>query len=403
MSKLTYNGLVFDSDGWQTLGFNQEAIYDESNTDLECVKITIAGHCVLSQCPGRAPFLPGAVGDPAATALAKTRLTSAFMKPQQSISFTVNGTEMMPSSSTIDARNGPRPLRCNVISITEGAFLCDVAIESHWVETSPAGSDGDGNQLKNEVGQILSHRWSETAKIDLNFYTTKTRTGKIVVSSAAYNSKKGIFLDKLRETLITTSIEPGFVRLDSQYTVHPNGLEMRYSIVDQERFRLPPAPASDAEGDYTITTQMTNGPGRFVTCRIKLTGPKKVQSNPGILMKAALGIALNQCRKAGGFFPTKVDFHEQLYRNEVEVMVAGRLNQQKRNRSEKKTLNLEAGLKNIGMAPLGSERGLARSPDPGTRGTANLLLRAAAFHDPSLGQTLDRTDNSVSGGIVPGG
>lgn len=399
MAELTYAGLYFDPAGWETLAFNQEAVYDDSGTDIECVRITIDGRCVITQ-----PFFPtgnaaeGDTGDEGnnddgAKTTAKMRIIRQFMRPRQALSFTVNGVEMIPQlqTSKIDCRNGPLPQWINVIQVTEKTFICNLRIISHWAEDS----------YLNEAGKILSHRWTETNEIDLNHYTRKTRSGKIVVSSSTYVTTA--FDATLRDSLITTSIDKGFVRESSRYMMDPNGLSMRYDFIDQERFRLPPAPASDSDGEYISSTQWQGGPGRFATCKVRLTGPKNDQAAPGKLVRLATQICFGKLRANGGFFPIRADFREKLYRNEVEVSLTGRLNPGQ-GQNEKQFMSLAASVKGIGLHPIGSGVNDLRIV-PTSRGTAGMVLQAAAYNDPTLTQTLNKANNalSIEGGTAPVG
>lgn len=399
MSRMSYNGIEFDPNGWLTLGFNQEAVYDESGTDMECVRITISGQCVLS-----APLFPtgeldddesGDSDDPAITN-PKLRLITNFMTPRKNLSFTVNGQQMIPqldgdeySNTKVDARNGPLPQYFNVTQLTEKSFLCNLAIVSHWAEKS----------FLTDNSNILSHRWTDSVDIDQNHYTTMTRTGKIKVSSAAYTSSGGAgSIDGLRKSLMTTGIRPGFVRRSSRYTLHPSGLEMGYAFTDVEEFRMPPKPVTTAAGDFSISTQLLGSPGKYATMQVKFQGPKMSEANPANLIRKAVAVCMNKIRGAGGFFPIKADLRESLYKNEVEVFITGRV----KTPANEKALSLLTSFKGIGTAPLGSDFA-AEFFGPGDRGTGSVLLHAAAFQDPTLGQTIDPQNwqLQVAGGLKP--
>lgn len=364
---------------------------DPSGTDMECVKISISGHCYIT-----APWVPQLTLE-GANSPGKTvqimRASSKFFEQRKTLSFIHGGVELIPTTSTVDARNGPHPLRFNILEITDKAFLVDLAIESHWA----------ANTTNTEAGSILSHRWSEESVVDRHFLTTKTRKGRIAVASSEYNSsKKEKGLDQLRDTLVSCSIPRGFIRLKSRYNVEESGVVMGYDHIDEEQFRMCPDGSTEADGEMHVMTQRQGTPGRFQTCWVMLRGPKRDTSEPAKLIKTAVSICYSKLRLNGGFFPTKAEFKEKLWRNEVFVSLSGFC------KSKVKLLDLQESLKGFGKTvPL--QVGF-NSPNPGSRGTAGLLLHAAAYHDPTLGQTLVPSDNSVKAtgalsqaGLIPGG
>jgi hypothetical protein len=110
------------------------------------------------------------------------------------------------------------------------------------------------------------------------------------------------------------------------------------------------------------------------------------------MIKTATVIAYQKCKLNGGFFPNKADFKENLWNNEVMVSLSGMC--KPANAKDKKWLTLEESMKGFGQTvkfQVGN-----KSPDPGTRGTADVLLHAAAYHDPRLKQILERKTNSLN-------
>jgi hypothetical protein len=400
MSILQYNGIQLGPDGWHTIAFDQVAEYDEWDSGIECVKYTISGRCAME---ANAPNT-------------LTQIRRALLTERMKLSFTVGGQQLIPQSTfnaidainqddevavarlanrpkqqyLIDARGGPKPRYCKIVDVSGSTFLIDYCIDSWWCE-DPALT---------ESGDVLSHRWRESVDIDVDFFTTKTRVGKLVVSPHIYTKPIGPSLDGLREDLVACAITPGFARTKSHYDIDETGTVLRYSFEEVEQYRMPPVPATRAEGFYDITTQKLNGPGRFVTCSVKLYGPKKKEATQNKLVAVAMGIISKKSKQAGAFFPIKCQVRENLYQNNVEVVMYGRLNPPQ---NAPNVLDLETSLVGIGVPPLGSEFGTP-PPDPGSRGTANLLLHAAAWHDNTLFQKLNN-DNAlqIPGGLPPVG
>jgi hypothetical protein len=66
-------------------------------------------------------------------------------------------------------------------------------------------------------------------------------------------------------------VPKGFVRERSEYTVDPSGLRLKYRVEDRQVYRMPPAPAFKAEGEYTEQFKKWGGM-RYGTVRVKLFG-----------------------------------------------------------------------------------------------------------------------------------
>ena len=408
MSVLVYTppgggAITFGPQGWETMEFVQEPWYEPSQTDCLGVKITISGDWILS-----APVPPISSGivlsgstnvfDGPAAALPTLRMVGNWARPRGTLSFKENGVEMIPTPPTgkADAKNGPLPGPMRITRLTEKTFRCSLSIVSHWAE-SAANSEG---------GLVLSSRWRDSVAIDQDQLSRRTRTGKVIVSSSSYITG-GSIIDDLRDTLICTSILPGFIREASNYTLSESGLELSYDFVDQEQFRMCPTLSTFAEGSMLVSTQRMGSPGRMQTVNVTLRGPKKQESNPTELASIAMGICFRKGQLNGGFFPTKADLRESLWKNEVSVTLQGmarpprKVKAKYRNkRSAKdffqKFLSLEASLKGFGKTVAGQVG--TKSPDPGTRGTGNILLHAAAYNDPTLAKTLSKLDNSLQQG-----
>ena len=329
--------------------------------------------------------------DPSEAAV-KIRNVSQWSKPRQKLSFTVHGQEMIPSSTkNLDSRNGPLPGPMRLRHMPEQGFVVDLSIVSHWAESTP----------NDQAGAILSSRWRDDVTIDRDLLSKRTRRGKVIVSSSSYYSPGGQgTTDGLRETLVTCSIDPGFVRESSHYDLAENGLELSYELVDQELFRMFPDGTTGAVGTMITGSQIMGTPGRPQIVSVTLKGPKLAASSPQQLISQATAIATLKGRLNGGFFPTKATFKENLWNpNEVTVTLEG-MAKKPTGANAQVFLGIEATLNGFGQIVAGQIG--ATSPGAGgvtatlgTRGSANILLHAAAYQDPTLAKTLNKMTNSI--------
>ncbi len=388
MAILTYNSLKFDR--WLTTNYSQEMVYDQSDTDLMYIKTTIRGQAIVDG----TEFLD--INPTDATPVGSfTALRWQFMQPRQKLSFTVKGEELIPDalrltgSAVVDDRNGPKPRAFSIIgSLPQGSFVVYIEIETCFAET----------EALKDRSQIISHRWTEDVTIDENFYSTLTRNGRLRVSSAS-----GLRTEQQRESCIVYGIPKGFIRKSMRYQRSEDGLELSYSIVDQEKYRMPPPPATWADGTYAETCE--NGAIRFALMTISLKGPKKDTCDQGTLMKIALEIILQRARTTGLVEAGKQlpfirfsSFSEKLYDNEVTA--TARWICKPRKGLVKGNM---APISVFGKAPTYSAAGTA-SPDPGSRGTAGLYLQGAPYQSPTGDQSIDvATGNLTAKGTDPAG
>jgi hypothetical protein len=342
------------------------------------------------------PILAAAVAAPAganaATIMAYVR--ARLLQPRRSLSFTFNGQQLIPQpqtglAGTVDAKNGPRPIDCIVVDLANQTFLLTYSIEAYYWE-----NNGATIPVKNAPGRsILYNRWSETVDIDYKNYTTKRRSGKFIIRS---DNIGGNLADQFRNQMCVLGVIPGFVRESSSYTVDPSGLGIAYTIVDKEYFKPPPTPAFRASGKYIEETGK-GGVARFGSCNLHLEGDKVTSQS--LLVKTAIAIVSSKLTLNGADIVKdgiKIGFgymmllsaklEVDMYENIVDFYMRVQMPMA---RSRVKGINAYVGI--ITGTPY-TEAGdggnpFANTPDYLLRGTANILLQAAKYYDPSLGAT----------------
>lgn len=342
--------------------------------DYMYTRAVISGTCVVAQ-----PLSPTSGSDTPTETMA--RIQHMLLSPRRPLSFSVGGDTLfsvgnLAAATAIDAKNGPKPLHCTITRITDASYLVDYAIECH-VNQCGTSSAGQPN--------YVSHRWTETIDIDRHAMSKKTRVGRVIARSDMVTNA-----DLALRGLVSSPLEPDMQRISSQYTLSPDGLQLSYQFVDEEQYIAPPSPASEAEGEYSESTN--DGAVRYGEVRLMLRAAKL--TSKGILLARCLQIAVSKLQMAGGVAIGQFDnntadprkntmlvigtIRENLYRNEVEVRVRAML----------KTMTV----RRAGM-PFDSVRfttplvgaDVNRAPfDPGTRGTAQLQLVGAALQDPCL-------------------
>ncbi len=406
------------------LNFAQEAVYDEEggvDRILTRFDISIQTLLNIAYLDTIYPDIADAAGNPGTSNVGDIMNTirSRLLTPRKRLQVLTNGIDLIPPPQilgastvigTVDAKNGPQPQHCNITQLTNSTFWLNYRIVAHYVEIPK--KDSGGNTLRpfvnNPGNPVLSNRWSETVDLDNCQFSRRTRQGRIFVRS------DNIFAaspDALRSAMAVTGVPKGFLRESSSYTISPDGLALQYRITDQEQFKMPPSPAFEAEGTYTESSVSPNGAKRIGQVQLRLKGDKFTPQRD--LYQTAVSVAA-----AKAFLPAAT-LNGQAYQVALIQSFAIRVNMYQ-NEVE---CNIQTWLTPTGAANIGKERteglwGLdwkklaftpgsdgitGYTPAYRDRGTASLLLQAAAYWNPAdTGLQLNRQTDQNNAGLPIG-
>lgn len=321
---LVYNGVSID---WiKTNKFEQEAVRDESDTDLIYSHITIGVTGVLNSC---------IQGDSPWTWMDENR--SLLLEPRGKLYFNCDGEELIqspPVGFEYDAKLGPKPKICNITKMDGSTFMIYYEIETWLVDC--VISEGQPHP-------ILNNRWEVTTNIDSDYYATRTINGILVFNGYYIDQQAGNALDYAEhEGLIVPKIPDGWKREQINTRLSSDGLKLNYTIIDKEQHFAIPKPAVSIAATY----QETAGVGKLPDMHIQINEvnvtvkgqPGSEQSNTGRksstmadLMKIMMQIVLSRIdpdiKSAGtgpkqpGEWITYFSMKEDLFKNEVSVRV----------------------------------------------------------------------------------
>jgi hypothetical protein len=311
-TQFSYNGINLGL--VQTVKVSQKAEYDPSNTDVMWITNRFNIRSVLSEGISGVDPLVGAA--PQAARMAEIR--HMLLQPRKPFVYSAtddNGSvdlvrvDAGANGRALDAANGPKPIDCDIIKVSEATWIIDFVIDV-------AIQDCTANQL------FASNRFEVTHEIDHRGYSTITTLGKVFVRSDMRKTPDGL------RWLVTPPLPAGF-RRKSMYQLHEDGLSMMYRIVDSEMYMAPPDVACDATGRFTITAAPP-GAILYAQCDVRLEG-RKGQSKRQ-LMEQAILIALRRL-EAGGIandprgkpWVEGGSVSEELYQNVVDVSLRGRI------------------------------------------------------------------------------
>lgn len=415
-----------------TSEFTQTVKYDDSKTDWYCTEYNIKVQCLINSnyLTLLAPDLIGRTLNPAAI---MNTIKSRLMKPRQTLSYLVNGVDLIPKNQTgnlgtVDAQNGPQPQSFTFTEITNETFICTYHIVArYWDNISPKKK---GLVEKNLPGNtVLYNRWTETADIDTYNRTKWTREGKYLIRS---DNTGGFLADQLRISMAVVGVRDRFLRTSARYAVSKDGLGISYTLVDEEQFKMPPIPAFTASGSYKESIS-NYGAKRHIEVSVTLAGSNRDPQTE--LIRAAIYVAnnkaLNRLRTIGKtVIPESASLDMQLYKNEVTFIIKCWVGQDiaqikvrparptgglfdvpgppgadelRRVQQEQVVADLQNQARNpiaaffgiLGFLPGTDDRTQPLQPPLYlVYGTARILLQAAAYYDPSL---TENVINAVTG------
>jgi len=409
MSVLTYNGIKLPYGN--TTSFTQEAVYEESRTDRILTKFDIQVQAVINYQYLKfiAPQYEGATSSPASIMAA---IRTDLLEPRNNLSMIFNGTELIPQpveglAGTVDAKNGPQPQSCRIFRLTNTTFLIVYHIVAHYWEynriTENSGNPNTITIVNTRGNGVLYNRWTESVDINNANYSRRIREG---IYSIRSDNGEGQIADQFRDQMAVLGVPNGFLREGSHYSVSPDGLTIRYRVVDIEVFKAPPAPAFRAKGTYR-ESRGRGGVPRTADVYIRLEGDKYTPQND--LLESAISIASRKLAigaasdfavqnagavAVGAYIIQSAQAAVQLWENVVEVSMTVLF-------ANKKTTvqNINAfDTTGITYVP-GVDDTEDFVPEMQSRGTAGIVLQAAAYYDPSLTEAVL---NSVTGQMVNG-
>lgn len=177
-----------------------------------------------------------------------------------------------------DLNNGPK---ARVFDVTQIAGDTSLRVEVEF-EICKLECNANGG-CSNTCG-VLSNRWSCVDDIDQNFYTTRTFRGKLRTVSSRINANS--FRD-----YVVPPLQPGMRRQAMEFVVSADGLNLEYTIVDREVAFAPPAPATTWKMTHTESITREGELGFYSEVNITLGGDRTCDAKKLISIAAAIAEA----------------------------------------------------------------------------------------------------------------
>lgn len=314
MSTINYNGI--DLGYVRTAAIEQRPKTEDSGTDVVWFAYGLKAETLFTVLDDGSGFPDPDPGETTPTEV-MARVRHMLLQPRKALTYKVGDKTLIEvkaqpgSDLALDANNGPKPTACDITQVTESTFRvvwsCEVAL---------ADCDAGKGQ------KFASNRWEQAHDIDEKGYSTRTTTGTVWV-----RSDMRVNPDQLRG--ITAPPLPDNFRRRASYQLQKDGLALRYTYTDVEKYLLPPAGAVDASMEFRITTQM--GAKWLAQCDVMLEGAKG--ANKRFLLSTATAMALRKIQQAR---PVKDRWRSPVimngswaeagFENRVNVMLEAQLN-----------------------------------------------------------------------------
>lgn len=256
--EMQYNGVRFR--GIHTVQFDQEAVRDDSDTDVWYDKFTYGCSCVINTAilVAANPFL-GVTGSrvDAESASAICRNLHARFEDRKTFTLIQDNTITLFQAADAqhgDSNNGPKVRRASFKPMGPRSIKIDIVIEVCQVSCTESQSP------------VVGNRWQVVDEIDEQWRTTRTWRGKLRVRNAVFDPQSF-------RHLVVPQLSDGFQRVRMHFTGEVNALELGYEVVDRQLLGdAPPAPGLEMIGTHTETLDK-NGASSIGEVYVRMNGP----------------------------------------------------------------------------------------------------------------------------------
>lgn len=285
--------------------FEQTPIRDASDTDIiyQQFDIHVSTLVYLTDFPAAQRSLGWTDDDIVSLAELEAAFRLGLERDRQRLIYSFSGVPVLDVFSSLDyTDDAPPPLgKTNdwgKVDVDNGPKVQDISITHVTPKTLRIqfsirvclGCDSS-------AGQIASNRWSSMDVLNEDFRTTRTWRGRLRLRAIDLFKEDGQPKDHQLtphhfRDLVMPPLAYGFRRRMMEFMAEPNGLELAYTITDEEIIgTAAPPPATRVRGYHTEAA----GPEAAMCvgdCQIQLWGPKTVQK--GALISMAINLASNK-------------------------------------------------------------------------------------------------------------
>ncbi len=255
MSRLIYNGVEIQIQS--VVVFDLRDVYTDDHTEYlyTHIVIEVMGWVSTATTSYRRDNTTGVLtqADGFNSGVTITSIRHALSQPRKSLTYQLgpdqvlispqifnlvqNGQVISQVQAKADCNNGPHPDVLAIESFHSPKLLqVSFKVETYIRECINSGKDDDGNDVF--VSPILAHRWTMSETIDDLYLTTRTIQGWAIFRADVLlnpgDARFPLSPDDFR-TRLFHSVRQNYKRTSIDVEVSEDGLECRYTIVDEEQ------------------------------------------------------------------------------------------------------------------------------------------------------------------------
>ena len=222
----------------QTKDFKHRCVYDRSDTDLLYHEVEVEIETLLSD------DLTDIGAQVAGQSIAeKTKWLQGRLHPRQDVELFVGGNSILkasadPQSEYRDVNNGPKVHNLNVTHIAGyKSFRISFNLKIARVFCGAESAFGQSFNVQQNQ-EVLNNRWSIIETRNRNYFMTRQVVGLLRVAHSS------IWPHAMRH-LVLPQLVRGYRRDVMEFVQSVDGLELSYTIIDEQRYAAPPRPAID--------------------------------------------------------------------------------------------------------------------------------------------------------------
>lgn len=299
-TELFYNDILLKN--CQTIRFEQTIEYDESGTDALYHRFLVRVAGAVHSNPAYHFGAHLGLYSPSSSVDAAIYLQRQLEHPRGKFEYRVGNmvllkADSVPNGPFLDVNNGPKPRVLNITRVV-GKSIFEVEFEIEicrvYCGAVPAMQIPTYGAKLNAA--VLNNRWSVSEERDSDFYSVRTLEGTLRVS---HISK----FPHLYRYLCVPPLIRGYKRESMRFVDSPDGLTLKYQVVDRQKYAAPPEPATSWEAVYTESSGIGGAMG-FGEMSIRLTGnpdteKKELIATAMAIIKARLGHLQGPYKKQG--------------------------------------------------------------------------------------------------------
>lgn len=394
-TQLTYNGVILDD--IRTLDISYKPVLTDDNAIYLYDEVTIRVNAYLNT-----ELSPAEENEKPIETF--NRIKKCLTTKGGNVTYISDGVTLLQVVNNADCKGGPFPSALSVKQVSSATWQIEWGFTTYINQCC---------ETLLQLPVLLAHRWTESIQIDQNHYSTITRKGVLHFRFDLLKTSEKHPDEYRKYALMACPLKSGFIRTHSSWNVRSDWLAVEYVIEDKEQYAMPlplktpGAAITTVSGTYRVGTE--KGAAFTEEVNLSATGNKLAKKSEmyqalSTMAMAILGLKKNNKGLVKIVTGQKVFIHQaftehEIFENRVTLHMKNKIPVQTKTKNG-------VNYPRSAIGRIGGWAGFDMNvPDPGSRGSARLLLVANFIQDPCLfakanGGAIDTTVPTIR--VVPG-